>query len=269
MMVGRELSDDEQYPGDATPGEVMLDVRGLHVKGLPEPITFQVRAGEILGVAGLVGSGRSETMRALFGADRSTGGRVSLNGREVKIKSPRDSVAAGFSFATEDRKTQGLILPMSCAINISIATLDKVSRLGILRKGSELKLTTEVGTKMRVKATSMRVLVGTLSGGNQQKVVLARWLFRNSDVLIVDEPTRGIDVGARREIYGLLASLAVQGKAIIMVSSDIEELLAISHRIAVFSRGRLVATVPRGEFDQEKILAHAYSQFSSQLVAND
>jgi ribose transport system ATP-binding protein len=124
-----------------------------------------------------------------------------------------------------------------------------------------------VGEQMRVKATSMRVLVATLSGGNQQKVVLARWLFRNSDVVIVDEPTRGIDVGARREIYGLLADLATQGKAIIMVSSDIEELLAISHRIVVFSRGRLVASVPRADFDQETILAHAYSQFASELTA--
>jgi ribose transport system ATP-binding protein len=176
-------------------------------------------------------------------------------------------VAAGFSFVTEDRKTQGLILPMSCAVNVSIATFDKISRMGILRKKRELAMTSDVGQQMRVKATSMRVLVGTLSGGNQQKVVLARWLFRDSDILIVDEPTRGIDVGARREIYGLLADLARQGKAIIMVSSDIEELFAISHRIVVFSRGRVVASVPRAQFDQETILAHAYSGFSSDLAS--
>jgi ribose transport system ATP-binding protein len=267
MMVGHELAEGEQFPGDATVGDVLLDVQDLEVAGLPKPVSFQVRRGEILGVAGLVGAGRSETMRALFGADKSPGGTVTLDGKVLTIRSPKDAVGAGISFATEDRKAQGLILPMSCAANVSIAATGKVSRFGVLRMKAEQELTSAVSQRMRVKAASMRTIVGTLSGGNQQKVVLARWLFRNSDILIVDEPTRGIDVGARREIYGLLAELAREGKGIIMVSSDLEELMEISHRIAGFSRGEIVAEVPREEYDQEVILSHAYANFSKELAA--
>ncbi|MDR1394232.1 MAG: sugar ABC transporter ATP-binding protein [Bifidobacteriaceae bacterium] len=263
MMVGRELAEDQQFPSGATPGPVLLDVQRLAVTGLPGPVSFQVRQGEILGVAGLVGAGRSETMRALFGADRAGGGQIEVAGRRVRIRSPHDAVAAGISFATEDRKNQGLILPMSCAANISLAAMRRVSRFGWLAKARELAQTTQVGARMRVKAPSMKTIVGTLSGGNQQKVVLARWLFRDSSILIVDEPTRGIDVGARREIYGLLADLATAGKGVIVVSSDLEELTGLCHRIVVFSKGEIVADLDRADFNRETILNFAYRNLVS------
>ncbi len=261
MMVGRELADDHPFPSDIRTGGAVLEVDRLGVRTLGKEISFAAHQGEILGVAGLVGAGRTETMRSLFGADPHDGGTVKVNGRAVRIRKPKDAVRAGISFATEDRKAQGLVLPMGSDVNISLATLRKVSRRGLLRRQSERTQTAEMARQMRVKVPSVRTAVGTLSGGNQQKVVLSRWLFRDSDVLIVDEPTRGIDVGARHEIYSLLAELARRGKAIVMVSSDLKELMGMCHRLLVFSRGDLVADIPRNEFDHEHILTLAYSRF--------
>ncbi|TDE08618.1 sugar ABC transporter ATP-binding protein [Jiangella asiatica] len=261
LMVGREFADDHPFPGDVTPGEVVLAVDGLGVRGLDATVSFDVRAGEIVGVAGLVGAGRTETMRALFGADRADGGTVTVGGRRVTIRRPRDAVRAGISFATEDRKAQGLILPMGGDVNITLAALRKVTRGGLLRRDAERAQAAAMASRMRVKAPDITTAVGTLSGGNQQKVVLARWLYRDARVLIMDEPTRGIDVGARHEIYAIVAELARQGRAIVMVSSDLPELIGMCHRILVFSRGRVVGDVPRAEFDHERLLSLAYSGF--------
>lgn len=261
QMVGREFADDHPFPTDVTPGAVALAVDGLEVNGLGGTISFEVRAGEIVGVAGLVGAGRTETMRALFGADSSAGGTVAVDGRQVRIRRPSDAVKAGISFATEDRKAQGLILPMGSDVNITLAALHKVTRAGLLRKDSERAQAVEMAQRMGVRTPSIGTAVRTLSGGNQQKVVLARWLFRDSRILILDEPTRGIDVGARHEIYALIAQLARQGKGIIMVSSDMPELIGMCHRMLVFSRGRIVDDVPRERFDHEYLLGLAYSGF--------
>ncbi len=261
MMVGQELAEGHPFPDDVVPGEVILDVDDLNVAASRARVSFSVRAGEIVGMAGLVGAGRTEAVRTLFGADRPSGGTVSMRGEPLTIRSPRDAIRSGISLATEDRKQQGLILEMGCDVNISIANLEQVTRSGLLRRRIEREKTTVVAKQMRVKVGSIGTPVGTLSGGNQQKVVLGRWLFKDTDVLVVDEPTRGIDVGARAEIYGLLAGLARRGKAVIMVSSDLTELMGMCHRILVFSRGNIVADVPRAEFDQESILTHAYSAY--------
>ncbi|WP_435104639.1 sugar ABC transporter ATP-binding protein [Arhodomonas sp. AD133] len=261
MMVGRDLANHHPFPDDVIPGEVLLEVDDLHVPALGRRVSFTVRAGEIVGMAGLVGAGRTETVRAVFGADGPSSGTVRMHGRPVRIRDPRDAVRAGISLATEDRKQQGLVLEMGCDVNVSLATLSRVTRRGLLQRRKERRETTEIANRMRVKVGAIGTAVGTLSGGNQQKVVLGRWLYRESDVLIVDEPTRGIDIGARHEIYGLLGALARQGKAIVMVSSDLSELMGMCHRILVFSRGRIAANVPRTEFDQEGILTHAYAEF--------
>ncbi|GAA1061635.1 sugar ABC transporter ATP-binding protein [Agromyces bracchium] len=261
MMVGQALVDDHPFPDDVDPGAVVLEVDQLEVADTGSAVSFVVREGEVVGMAGLVGAGRTETVRAIFGADQSRGGTVSVRGRRVHLRSPKDAVRGGISLATEDRKQQGLVLQMGCDVNISLANIDAVSRRGFLRRRAERQRTADVAKQMRVKVGSIGTPVGTLSGGNQQKVVLGRWLFRDSDVLIVDEPTRGIDVGARHEIYGLLANLARRKKAIVMVSSDLGELIGMCHRILVFSRGQIVADIPREQFDQELILTHAYSGY--------
>ncbi len=267
MMVGQDLAGDHPFPADVVPGEPLLEVRDLDVRALGSAVSFQVGRGEILGLAGLVGAGRTETVRALFGADRSRSGAIRVNDRDVRVKTPRDAIRAGISLATEDRKAQGLILEMGCDVNISLASLDRVTRYGLLRRRLEQAETTAVARQMRVKVGSIGTPAGSLSGGNQQKVVLARWLYRDSDLLIVDEPTRGIDVGARHEIYGLLAELARRGKGIVMISSDLPELMGMCHRILVYSRGRIVADLPRDQFDQERILTHAYSGFLAAAAA--
>lgn len=260
-MVGQELAEGHPFPDDVVPGDIVLDVRDLKIAATRAQVSFTVRAGEIVGMAGLVGAGRTETVRTIFGADRPSGGTVTMNGETVVVKSPRDAIRSGISLATEDRKEQGLVLEMGCDVNISIANLPAVTRSGLLRRKVEREKTAAIAEQMRVKVGSIGTPVGTLSGGNQQKVVLGRWLFKDSDVLVVDEPTRGIDVGARAEIYGLLAGLARRGKAVVMVSSDLGELMGMCHRILVFSRGNIVADVPREEFDQESILTHAYSAY--------
>jgi ribose transport system ATP-binding protein len=223
-----------------------------------------VRRGEIVGVAGLVGSGRTEAMRALFGADPKVAGEVFVEGEAVSIASPRDAVRHGLSLLTEDRKGQGLLLGLPCAENITITDLAKISRHGLLRRAVEHNAATTLVNDLRIKTPSIYQLVRNFSGGNQQKVVLAKWLFRGSKVLICDEPTRGIDVGAKREIYDLLWDLAASGRGIIVVSSDLPELIGISHRILVFAHGRIVGDVPRAEFDQQRILSLAYEEFGSE-----
>jgi ribose transport system ATP-binding protein len=260
-MVGREMEAEYPFQVNIQPDREILRVDQLRYKGNPHSISFAARRGELLGIAGLVGSGRTETMRAIFGADRREAGRIFVNEAEVNIKNPKDAVKAGICLLTEDRKRQGLILDMNVYSNITLTDFAQVSRAGLLNRDAEQRGAKRLVEDLSIKTPSVNQLVRNLSGGNQQKVVLAKWLFRHTDVLIFDEPTRGIDVGAKYEIYLLLWKLAAEGKGIIVVSSDLPELLGICHRIVVFSNGKIAGEVERAAFDQEAILSLAYQEY--------
>lgn len=261
MMVGREMGEGYPFKEEIQPSGVIFEVKDLRYKGNKEKISFSLRRGELLGVAGLIGSGRTETMRAIFGADPKESGQIFLNGREILIHAPKDAVRQGIGFLTEDRKNQGLILEMNCMANITITELAKVARAGLINFGLEKSYSENLIKDLSVKTPSSNQWVRNLSGGNQQKVVLAKWLFRNTEVLIFDEPTRGIDVGAKYEIYMLLWILAAQGKGIIIVSSDLPEIMGICHRMLIFSKGKISGVLDRRDFDQEKILSLAYQEY--------
>jgi ribose transport system ATP-binding protein len=261
LMVGKELGEAYPFRADVQPGAEALRVEELRRRGSPHPLSFAVRRGELVGVAGLVGSGRTEAMRTLFGADPKASGRIFRDGRELSIARPADAVRHGICLLTEDRKAQGLILDMTCAVNVTLADLARVSRAGLLDVAAERTAAEGLVRDLGIKTPSVYQLARNLSGGNQQKLVIAKWLFRNAEVLIFDEPTRGIDVGARLEIYGLLWRLAAEGKAILIVSSDLPEIMGICHRILVFSNGRITGEVPRAEFGQERILSLAYQEY--------
>jgi ribose transport system ATP-binding protein len=261
LMVGKELGETYPFRADVVPGAEVLRVEELRHRSSPHPVSFAVRRGELVGVAGLVGSGRTEAMRALFGADPKTSGRLWREGREISVKRPSDAVRHGICLLTEDRKAQGLILDMTCAVNVTLTDLARVSRAGLLDGGAERAAAGALVRDLAIKTPSVEQLARNLSGGNQQKLVIAKWLFRDAEVLIFDEPTRGIDVGARLEIYGLLWRLAAEGKGIVIVSSDLPELMGICHRILVFSNGRITGDVPRAEFGQERILSLAYQEY--------
>jgi ribose transport system ATP-binding protein len=261
MMVGRELASEYPYQEQVKVGAEALRVENLAYRGNASSVSFSARQGELLGVAGLVGSGRTESMRALFGADAKTSGKVFLDGRALSIRNPRDAVRNGICLLTEDRKSQGLVLDMSCIVNISLTDLPAVSRSGLMQFDKEAAAATKYIEELAIKTSSGQKWARFLSGGNQQKLVLAKWLFRNARVLIFDEPTRGIDVGAKYEIYQLLWKLAEGDKVIIVVSSDLPELMGICHRILVFSNGKIAGEIPRSEFDQEKILSLAYQEY--------
>ena len=245
-------------------GAVALRVRGLRCAPAVKDVSFEARRGEILGFAGLMGSGRTETMRAIFGADRADAGEIFLHGSDepTVIRSPRQAVRCGLALLTENRKEQGLLLPLSIRENISLMCLRQLSQFGgWMRSALERTETDGWAKKLSVRCHSTEQHVVELSGGNQQKVVIAKWLFRDCDILIFDEPTRGIDVGAKFEIYQLLGNLADAGKAVIVVSSDLLELLALCDRIAVMSAGRIAATFQRGEWTQDKIMEAALSGY--------
>ena len=230
-------------------------------------VSFDLHRGEILGFAGLVGSGRTETMRALFGADPPDSGQIFLQGsdRPVKIRHPRAAVRHGIAFLTENRKEQGLFLTLPVRVNITLARLFDVSRFGWIRPALEQRIARRYAQALSVRCSSVEQMVAHLSGGNQQKVVIAKWLYRNCEILIFDEPTRGIDVGARFEIYRLLTDLAREGKSLIVVCSDLKELMAICDRIAVMSAGRLVRFFTPPQWSKEAILEAAYSEYLSTM----
>lgn len=260
MMVGRELT--EAYPFRALePGPILFRVEDLKPVGAPHSISFSLRRGEILGIAGLVGSGRTEVLRAIFGADPKGQGTLQLEGQTIRVKRPKDAVKYGISLLTENRKEEGLVLDMPCYANITLTNLAAIARGGLLQTDRESRVAKGLVEKLGVKTPSINQYVGNLSGGNQQKIVMAKWLFRNAKLLMVDEPTRGIDVGARYEIYQLLGDLAAAGKGIILVSSDLPELMGICHRILVLSKGKLTGELERAEFDQERILSFAYQEY--------
>ncbi len=263
MMVGRDLGE-AQPRAAREPGPVALRVEGLRRGAAVRDVSFEVREGEILGFAGLMGSGRTETLRAVFGADRRDAGDIFVGGSDApaRLRSPRDAVRLGMALLTEDRKEQGLLLPLSVRINATLARLREVARFGQwLRPHRERDAAQRLVDALGVRCRSTEQPVVTLSGGNQQKVVLARWVFRDGKVLLFDEPTRGIDVGAKFEIYRLLADLAERGKAIVVASSDLLELFTICDRIAVLSAGRLAATFCRGEWTEDKIMQAALSEY--------
>lgn len=261
LMVGKSMDEEYPYREDIKPGVNVLGVHGLRCKANSPPLTLKVNRGELLGIAGLVGSGRTDAVRAIFGADKKHGGRITLHGRPLKIESPKDAVKNGICLLTEDRKNHGLILDMPCHANITLTDLPAVSRFGFMRQAAERKTAHKLIEDLRIKTPSLDQWVRYLSGGNQQKVVLAKWLFRDTKVLIFDEPTRGIDVGAKYEIYLLLWELAARGKAIIIVSSDLPEMMGICHRMIVFSNGRITGEFLREDFNQETILAMAYKGY--------
>jgi ABC-type sugar transport system ATPase subunit len=254
MMVGRELA--EEYPRRSLPpGAVRLAVRGLRRGRAVRDVSFSVRGGEILALAGLVGAGRTETLRLVFGADRRDAGEITLDGRPLAIRSPRDAIAAGIGLLTEDRKLEGLVLGRSVLENFSLASLDRLSRAGFVDSGRERAAFDRHAGQLRIRVPHAGERAGNLSGGNQQKVVLARWLQRDCEVLLFDEPTRGIDVGARQEIYLLMNDLAARGKAVVMVSSDLPEVLGMADRILVMHDGRLTGEIVNGpDVTQEQVM---------------
>ena len=242
LMVGRSL--DQEFPKAAAElGEERLVVRGLSRGRRVREVSFGVRRGEVLGLTGLVGAGRTETARLIFGADRREAGIITLDGKTLRLRSPREAVAAGICLLTEDRKTQGLVLGQSVRENFGLPNLASFAWLGFIDQKREAEaLEVHVG-KLQIKLSSADQSAGTLSGGNQQKVVLAKWLERNAEVIIFDEPTRGIDVGAKYEIYQLINRLAAAGKAILMISSELPEVLGMSDRILVMHEGRVTGEI--------------------------
>jgi ribose transport system ATP-binding protein len=263
QMVGRDLGREHFRDAGKAAGETALRVVGLNRGDKVRDVCFEVHRGEILGVAGLMGSGRTETMRAIFGADRADSGDIFLAGsnRPAKIRSPRDAVRSGIALLTEDRKEQGLLAGLTVRANITLARLKDLARLGWISNSKERTVAEHYVKALAVRCRSGEQSVGELSGGNQQKVVIAKWLYRDCDILIFDEPTRGIDVGAKFEIYRMLGKLADEGKAIVFVSSDLKELMAVCSRIMVMSAGRVAATFGRGQWTQEKIMAAALSEY--------
>jgi len=256
----------EDLDRDVRPrGRRALAARGLARDSVVRDVSFDLHAGEVLGLAGLVGSGRTELLRLIAGADRKDSGEVLLGESDapVRIASPVQAVRAGIGFVTEDRKSQGLLLPQSIRVNTTLANLGAVSRGGWLRAEAERAEVERLRTLLHVRSDSIEQPVAQLSGGNQQKVVFARWLHRGCDVLLLDEPTRGVDIGARADIYAQMDNLAAAGKALLMVSSDLRELMSQCDRIGVMSAGRLVRIFERGEWTQQLLLEAAFSAYAA------
>ena len=253
MMVNRELT--QQFPKIKAPrGREVLRVDGLSRNGTLTRISFSLYEGEILGIAGLLGSGRTELARAIFGLDKIDAGSIQVKGQLQKITSPRQAINLGFGFLTEDRKTQGLVLPLSVQENICLPSVERFSRFGVVSNSEEAEAAGRFLKDLRIKATGLGQRVIYLSGGNQQKVVLSKWLCSNGNILIFDEPTRGIDVGSKAEIYQLMNQLTAAGTAIIMISSDLPEILGMSDRVLVMHQGRINGEFSAAEATQEQIL---------------
>jgi ribose transport system ATP-binding protein len=256
MMVGRELT--ALYPKESAEiGAPVLEVRHLRRAGVLHGVSFVLRQREILGLAGLVGAGRTELVRAIFGADPIDGGEVLIDGKVVHIRGPREAIQLGIGFVTEDRKLHGLVLGMTVRENATLASLSDVSRFGLIDFARERTITSDYVRQLDIRTPSVEHEVNTLSGGNQQKVVLAKWLATRPRILILDEPTRGIDVGAKAEVHALMTRLAAAGVSILMISSELPEILGMSDRILVVRQGRISAEFTRQEASQEKILAAA------------
>ncbi|CCZ62634.1 putative uncharacterized protein [Hungatella hathewayi CAG:224] len=257
-MVGRELN--EIFPKIKVPAKnVVMEVKHFTKENQFEDISFQVREGEILGIAGLIGAGRTELMNAIFGLEKPDSGEVYFEGKKVEIRRPSDAIRRGIAYVTEDRKNEGLVLEMGVGQNITIASMKTLSSGIFIKRQEEKKTIDDQIRALRIKVHSPRQLVGKLSGGNQQKVVLAKWMMKNPKLLILDEPTRGIDIGAKSEIYKLMGEFVEKGNSIIMISSEMPEAMGMSDRILVLSNGRLSGELSREEFVQEDIMKMAVS----------
>jgi ribose transport system ATP-binding protein len=258
LMVGRAIDTHATPRNVREDRETVLSVEGLSTKDLLHDVSFDLRRGEILGVAGLMGAGRTEVARAIVGADRTTAGVVRLNGRPLTIHNPADAAAHGIGYLSEDRKRYGLLLEQDVGQNIGLGSLAKrFTRFGFVDGQAVRARAAGLVRSLRIKTPSVAETTRNLSGGNQQKVVIAKWLLNDCDVLIFDEPTRGIDVGAKEEIYGLIDRLAADGKSIVMISSELPEILRMSHRVLVMSQGRVTAVLDRDEATQETVMHHA------------
>jgi len=255
-MVGRQLETGvrpDPASSDAAEREVVLAVRGLSTRKLLKDVSFDLHRGEILGFAGLMGAGRTEVARAIIGADRSTG-VVEVKGRAVTVRNPADAVRHGIGYLSEDRRRYGLLLDQDLVRNVMLSSLPGMTRAGFVRDAEGRRVVAGMVDRLAIRTPSVNQTAKNLSGGNQQKVVLAKWLVRDCDVLIVDEPTRGIDVGAKDEIYGLLTSLAAQGKSIIVISSELPEVLRLADRIVVMCEGRVTSTLANADATQHQIM---------------
>jgi len=256
MMVGRELNELYPKPRHEV-GETLFEVKNLSVGNKIRDVSFSLRKGEILGFYGLVGSGRTEVMRAIFGIDRPSGGDFYLENRKIKIHSPADAIRHGLAFVPENRKEQGGVMIHSVMDNMMINVLDRLVRMGRVNKKLQQQLYDEYVGKLSIKAASPDQKIGTLSGGNQQKVIIAKWLATNPKLLILDEPTRGIDVGAKKEIYELISEMAAQGISIILVSSELPEILNMSTRVITMREGRVAAELSNDDINEETIITYA------------
>jgi ribose transport system ATP-binding protein len=258
MMVGRSLFESDSAPVPAVDHDVVLEVRNLNRGRAIKDVSFVVRKGEILSFAGLMGAGRTEVARAVFGADKIDSGEIRVHNEPVKIRSPADAVRQGIGYLSEDRKHFGLATSMDVESNIVLATMRRFLSLGFfLRRPAMRDTAASLVRQLGIKTPSVTQKVGLLSGGNQQKIVIAKWLVRDCEILFFDEPTRGIDVGAKSEIYKLLNALAEQGRAIVMISSELPEVLKLSHRIVVMCEGRITGELPAAGATQEQIMALA------------
>jgi ribose transport system ATP-binding protein len=268
LMVGRDLTQFYARKHGATPGPVRLDVRGVTFAGGPaRPISFALRGGEIVGMAGLVGAGRTELAEALFGLRRLSAGEVRLDGRPLRVHGPGAAIAAGMLLAPEDRRRHGLVLSDTVRRNLALPNLERLSVLGWVLPARESDMARDLMGRLRVRASGPDQVAGQLSGGNQQKVVLGKWLARLPRILILDEPTRGVDVGARSEIYALMDELAAAGVAILMISSDLEEVLGMSDRVLVLHEGRMAGELPRSGLTQEAVMHLATGGVAGDSVA--
>lgn len=254
LMVGREMG--QEYPKEAaSTGDTVLEVKHLVRNRVLKDISFEVKAGEVFGISGLVGAGRTELARAILGIDRYDSGEVYVKGRKVHYRNLREAIDDGLGLIPEDRKLQGLVQIMSIKKNICMVNMDKVIKGGMIQKRLEQKYAGEYSRKLHVAAPNVEVQVQNLSGGNQQKVVIAKWLMQESDILFLDEPTRGIDVGAKAEIYRLINEIVKEGKTVIMISSEMPEILGMCDRIMIMHEGRKMGELSREEASQEKIMA--------------
>lgn len=259
LMIGRPLKE-YLHKTRASIGDVALKVEGLTLPGVFSDISFEVRKGEIVGLGGLVGAGRTDVARALFGVAPAASGTVTIDGKVAMITDPSQAIARGLAFVPEDRAVAGIFRTLSVEENISAAVPRQIAPSGFIRRAVEKALARDSVKKLRIRLASLRQPIGELSGGNQQKAILARWLLTDPSVLILDEPTRGIDIGVKAEFYDMIGELAASGRAILLISSELPELLALSDRVLVMSEGRLTANLSRAEATQESIMRAAVPQ---------
>lgn len=268
MMVGRQV--DDLFPKEEAPaGKPRLEVRNLTARGKFEGISFELRAGEILGLAGLIGAGRTDVARALFGIQPPTAGSIKVDGQEVNIDSPQRAMRLGLAFVPEDRQHHGLVLPMTIAVNITLPILPRFASAGWLQERSAKKVAAAAASRLEVRSAGIDQKARELSGGNQQKVVLAKWLETDPRILILDEPTRGIDVGTKAAVHQLMSDLANEGVAILMISSELPEILGMSDRILVMREGRVTGELSREEATQEKLMALATAATANDRAAQE